>query len=266
MVNNYKVINVEYDKPIEKAVTITINRPESLNALNTQVVRDLELAISDIEIRGKELRALVITGGGDRAFMAGADIAQMVNHSPAEARNFLFSANQVLNRIEALPIPVIAKINGHALGGGLELALACDIRIGVHGAYLGLPEVSLGLIPAAGGTQRLPRIVGQSVARYMILTGVRLTAEDARKYGILIKAVEKEKLDEETLNLLKMITNNGPLALRAAKKSIEYSLNEPLRAGLEVELNNAVECFQSEDLREGMKAFLEKRPANFKAK
>lgn len=258
----FSTLTLTYDDPIEKVAKITFDRPKSLNALNSHVIRDLELAISELEINDRGIRALVVTGAG-KAFVAGADISEMSNMTPPEARNFLYSAQQVLNRLEQLPFPVIAQINGYALGGGLEVALACDIRIASDQAVIGLPEVSLGIIPSAGGTQRLTRLVGPGVSKYLILTAKRLNAEEALNFNIINEVVAHEELFGHVIELLTNILNLAPIALASAKRSIEVADNEPLRSGLEIELNNAVECFQSEDLREGMKAFLEKRKAEF---
>ncbi|MHA2502830.1 MAG: enoyl-CoA hydratase/isomerase family protein [Candidatus Kariarchaeaceae archaeon] len=251
-----------YDTPVAGVATLMFSRPKALNAMNSQMITEMETIVSELE--GKSLRALVMTGEGDRAFVAGADIAAMVEMSSPEARSFLYSAQQVLNRFESLPYPVIAKINGYALGGGLEIALACDIRIASSSAVVGLPEVSLGLIPAAGGTQRLTKIVGQGKSKYLIMTGKRLKADEALTLGIVNEVVAPEELDARILTLLDEFSKLGPIAVAAAKRSIEVALSEPLTSGLEIELNNAIECFQSSDLREGMRAFLERRPAEFK--
>jgi len=263
---DYETLELAYNDPIENVATLTLKRPKALNAMNLQMVRELSLAVSDLELKQNELRAVVVTGHGDKAFVAGADISEMVEMSPPEARNFLYSAQQVLNRLEALSLPVIAKINGYALGGGLEIALACDIRIASDNAVVGLPEVSLGLIPAAGGTQRLTKLVGQAVSKYLIMTAKRIPAEEALKYFIVSEVVPKDELDQRIMELLETFNQLGPIAVNAAKQSIEIALSEKLTPGLEIELSNAMECFQSADLREGMTAFLEKRKPNFQGK
>lgn len=263
---DYNTIKLLLNDPFEKVAKIVINRPDKLNALNSEVLKELDLAINEIEYRKEKIWAVIVTGSGDQAFIAGADIAEMVNFTPPEARNFLHFAQQTLNRLENLPMPVIAAINGFALGGGLETALACDIRIASEKALIGLPEVGLGIIPAAGGTQRLTRLVGVGTAKYLILTGAKINASRALSLGIVNEVVPHEKFDEEVAKLVKLILNMGPVALSAAKKSIQTALDENLRAGLELELDKAVECFQTQDIREGMGAFLERRRPEFKGK
>ena len=263
---NYRTIKLLLNDPFEKVAKIVINRPEKFNALNSEVIKELDLAINEIEYRKKEIWAVIVTGAGEKAFVAGADIAEMVKMTPPEARYFLHSAQQTLNRLESLPMPVIAAINGFALGGGLETALACDIRIASDTSLLGLPEVTLGIIPAAGGTQRLTRLVGVGTSKYLILTGAKLSASRALSLGIINEVVPQDKFEAEVNRLVKTILKMGPVALSAAKKSIQTALDENLRAGLELELDKAVECFQTQDLREGMKAFLERREAEFKGK
>jgi enoyl-CoA hydratase len=262
---DYKTIKLLLNDPFEKVAKIVINRPDKLNAINSEVIKELDLAINEIEYRKKEIWAVIVTGSGDKAFIAGADIAEMVKLSPPEARYFLYSAQQMLNRLENLPMPVIAAINGTALGGGFELALSCDIRIASDKALIGLPEVSLGIIPSAGGTQRLTRLIGDN-SKYIIMTGKKFSASEALSIGIVNEVVPHEKFDEVVVSLIKKIISLAPIALSAAKKSIRAALDENLRAGLELELDKAVECFQTKDLREGMTAFLEKRKPEFRGK
>ncbi|OLS16840.1 MAG: 3-hydroxypropionyl-coenzyme A dehydratase [Candidatus Heimdallarchaeota archaeon LC_2] len=262
----YQTLRIEFNKPRQNVVTLTFDRPDALNALNSQVTEDLKLALSELADKKSEVRALIITGEGTKSFVAGADISEMVKLTPPEARNFLHELQQTLTKLEELSFPVIAKINGYALGGGLEVALACDIRIASDNALIGLPEVSLGLIPAGGGTQRLTRLIGEGHSKYLIMTGSRLNAEQALQYGIVSKVVPQEKLDEEVDNLLNKISNLAPIAIGSAKIAIQASFNETLNSGLEIELDEAVKCFQTKDLREGMNAFLEKRRAEFTGK
>jgi len=263
---DYQTLRLEFNKPRPNVVTLTFDRPDALNALNSQVSSDLKAAIAEIENNISEIRAVVVTGEGNKSFVAGADIAEMVKLTPPEARSFLHDIQQTFTRFENLPIPVFAKINGYALGGGLEVALACDIRIASENAVIGLPEVSLGLIPAGGGTQRLTRLVGEGHSKYLIMTGARLKAQEAFRYGIVSKVVPQDNLDEELDKLLDKVLNHAPVAIGSAKFAIQASFNEFLNSGLEIELDEAVRCFQTKDLREGMSAFLEKRKAEFTGK
>lgn len=263
---DFQTLELKFNAPMDKVAIITFNRPKSLNALNSQVIREFGAAIAEVEKQKDDLRALIIEGAGDRAFVAGADISEMVKLSPPEARNFLYTIQQVLNQLEALPLPVIAAMNGYALGGGLEIALACDIRIATEKTIVGQPEVALGLIPAGGGTQRLTRLIGVGQSKYLIMTGKRISAEEAFNRGIISKVVPDDKLDDEVKNILNDIMKLGPIAIAGAKRSIQAAFNENFAAGLEIELDEAIKCFMSKDLREGMNAFLEKREPNFQGK
>lgn len=263
---DYQTLKLEFNNPREQVATLTFDRPDALNALNSQVTTDLKAAILELESKISEIRAVVVTGAGTKAFVAGADISEMVKLTPPEARSFLHELQQTFNKLEELPIPVIAKINGYALGGGLEVALACDIRIASENALIGLPEVSLGLIPAGGGTQRLTRLIGEGHSKYLIMTGARLNAQEAFRYGIVSKVVAQDKLDEEIEKLLIKVLGLAPVAIASAKIAIQASFSELLNSGLEIELDEAVRCFQTKDLREGMTAFLEKRKAEFTGK
>ncbi len=244
---------------------LTINRGKALNAINSQVLNDLENAIAEIE-ENESIRTVIITGSGDKSFVAGADISEMVKLSPIEARQFLSRGQRILDRIENLKAITIARINGYALGGGLELALACDIRIASENALLGLPEVGLGLIPSFGGTQRLTRVVGTGNAKYLILLGKRLPAQEALRYGIVNEVVPKEELDNVVGKIIETLSGMAPIALTAAKKAIYMASQTDMATGQELEVNYASMCFSTEDLREGMTAFLEKRKADFKGK
>ena len=261
----FETINLEFDKPRPNVATLTFSRPNALNALNSQVSEDLRKAIEMVE-ENRNLRALIVTGDGDKAFIAGADIAEMVKLTPPQARNFLYTLQHLLNRFERLSIPIIARINGYALGGGLETALACDIRIASENAVLGLPEVTLGLIPAGGGTQRLTRVIGEGRAKNMILLAKRVKAQEALNLGIVTSVVPQTELDAEVDRTLDTLLNLAPVSLGAAKHAIQIASDEKLISGLEIELDEAVRCFQTKDLREGMNAFLEKRKAEFSGK
>lgn len=266
IMNKYETIKVHYDNPMEKAITIVFSREKQLNAMNSLMVKELSTLIDEIDSVKEKYRVLILTGGGAKSFVAGADISEMSNMSPNEAKLFLSSAQNALLKLEKLDLPVIAKINGFALGGGFELALACDIRIASQNALLGLPEVTLGIIPSAGGTQRLTKLVGESIAKYWILTAKRLKAKEAYDFGVVHEVCEPQDLDEYTNKLIEKIIGLAPIALVKAKKSIQSTFWENTIIGYEDELNNAVNCFESDDLREGMNAFLEKRRANFENK
>ncbi len=256
-------INLDIQSDI---ASITINREKALNALNSDVLKELDQAIDIIEDRISDIRVLTIRGAGEKSFVAGADISEMVKLSPLEAREFLTYGQRVLDRIELLPIPVIAIVNGYALGGGLELALACDIRLATENAVLGLPEVSLGLIPSFGGTQRLTRAVGTSVAKSMILMGKKIDAKRAYELGLVDDVASFENLDEKLGKMIKTLKKMAPVALHAAKDAIYAASNTDIISGQELEVNYASMCFSTDDLREGMSAFLEKRKAEFTGK
>ena len=223
------------------------------------------MALDRVEKAGN-IRIMIITGAGNRAFVAGADISEMIKLSPLEAREFLTRGQRVLDRIEQAPYISIAKINGYALGGGMELALACDLRIASENAVVGLPEVGLGLIPSFGGTQRLTRVLGSGRSKYLILLGKRLSASEAMEVGVVHEVHPQEELDSAVSNVVETLQNMAPVALTAAKNAIYMATQTDMIAGLEIEANYASMCFSTEDLREGMNAFLEKRKAVFKGK
>lgn len=233
---------------------LTINRPESLNALNMTVLEELD-GILD-EISEEDIKVLIITGAG-RAFVAGADISEMINMNPEGAEEFSKMGQRVFSRIENLKIPVIAAISGYALGGGCELASACDIRIASEKAKFGQPEVNLGIIPGFGGTQRLRRIVGEGKAKELIFTGAIIDANEALRIGLVNKVVPSEKLMEEAKAMAVTIMEKGPFAIKHAKKAIGAGT-------FELESKLFGECFKTEDQKEGMKAFIEKRKPAFK--
>ena len=240
---------------------LTISRPEALNALNGELLLELalalELAEADIEVR-----ALVITGEG-RAFVAGADVANLANLGDAfGGREASLTGQDVMNSLAALPFPTVAAINGYALGGGLELALACDLRVAAPGARLGLPEVGLGLIPGYGGTQRLPRLIGLGRALDLILTGRQLQADEALAMG-LVNRVATEPL-AAALELAGQATRNAPIALGLAKEAVIRGLDVTLNQGLEIEADLFGLATTTDDMKEGTSAFFEKRDPNFK--
>lgn len=251
-----KYIKYEIENQI---ATITINRPDVLNALNKDLIDELGLTIDNMMSAG-DARVLIITGEG-KNFAAGADIAQMIEMNPAQARTFTF--NDVYCKIEALPIPVFAAINGFALGGGLELSLACDFRICSSKAKLGLPEINLGIFPGAGGTQRLPKLIGSSRAKEMIYFGSIIDAEKAYELGLCQWVVEEDPL-QHSLALAEKLIKKSSVALEAAKKAIDYGIDKDLSSGITFEAIVWSDLFSTADQKEGMRAFLEKRKPDFK--
>ncbi|MDD4564309.1 MAG: enoyl-CoA hydratase-related protein [Eubacteriales bacterium] len=243
---------------------ITVNRPKSLNALSNEVLDDLHAAFTAAD-NDPEVKSVILTGEG-KAFVAGADIAEMVNLSTLEGRAMMIKGQNVMNQIEALDKPVIAAVNGYALGGGCELAMACDIRVASENAKFGQPEVNLGIIPGFGGTQRLPRLVGKGMGKYLIMTAEMIDAHEAYRIGLVEKVVAAEELMGTTEKVAKTIMAKAPIAIRAAKLSINNGINLDIKTGIAYEGEALVAPYSSEDRREGMMAFLEKRPAKFKNK
>jgi enoyl-CoA hydratase len=243
---------------------IVVNRPDKRNALNATVRSELVRALDELRDDGNA-RVVIITGAGDKAFVAGADINEFAQRTPVEQRAVMTGRN-VYNEIAAFPKPVIAMINGYALGGGCELALACDIRVAARAAKLGQPEIKLGIIPGGGGTQRLPRLVGTGTALRLILTGEMIDAVDAEKIGLVDVVVENDELHNKTLELARAMAAHSPLTLRLAKAAVQAAEEMPLSAGLALERELFVTAFGSDDKREGVAAFLEKRAARFTGK
>ena len=242
---------------------LVIHRPRALNALNSQVLNELETFAHSM-VRTKDCRVLIITGAGDKSFVAGADIKEMVNFNSRQAIAFAKKGQQVFSMIEALPFPVIAAINGFALGGGLELALTCDIIIMSEKAKVGLPEVTLGLLPAFGGTQRLTRAVGMYKAKEMICSGNVYPAREALTYGLGNKVTPHPELMSTARALANDIKQVSPLATAKAKKLIHSADNRTLSARLQKEVRQFGALFNHPDAKEGMRAFLEKRKPQFK--
>ncbi|MCB0350281.1 MAG: enoyl-CoA hydratase/isomerase family protein [Bdellovibrionales bacterium] len=241
---------------------LTINRPKALNALNAQVIQDLKSFLTQVKSE-KGLRALILTGSGEKAFVAGADIKEMESISAADAKQFSENGQIVFQEIEDLPIPTIAAVNGFALGGGLELAMACDFIVATKTAKLGLPEVSLGLIPGYGGTQRLARYCGKGVARMMTLTGDVFTADQCAIWGLVTMVTDPTELIPTCLKLAASISKRSPLGVALAKKSINQGYDLDQTAGMSLEAKLFAEVFASADKKEGVAAFLEKRAPNF---
>ena len=244
---------------------VTVNRPRTLNALDARTVEELfrvvEAARTDAAVR-----VLVITGAGDKAFVAGADISQMAGFSPVEARRFADLGHRTLAALEALDVPTVAAVNGFALGGGCELALACDLIYASDKAKFGQPEVSLGIIPGFGGTQRLGRRIGPMRAMEMILTGDMIDASRARELGLVLEVVPADRLMEHVLGVARKIASKGAACIGQAKRAVRAAWDADLKTGNELERQAFAMLFGTEDAREGMKAFLEKRPARFQGR
>jgi enoyl-CoA hydratase len=246
----------------ESIVLVTINRPEKLNALNRETFEALSLLFADLE-RDAAARAVIITGAGEKAFVAGADISNLTDLDAWSGREWARLGQRTFSQIENMPKPVIAAINGYALGGGLELAMACHIRIAAAHARMGLPEVKLGLIPGNGGTQRLPRLICKGRALEMILTGDPVTAEEAWRIGLVNRVTAPAELIPTTRKLAATILQNGPVAIELCLDSIRRGLDTALDAALELEAAQSGVCSGSEDAREGTRAFLDKRKPVF---
>jgi enoyl-CoA hydratase len=247
----------------ERIAWVTLNRPDKLNALNNGLLKELDQVVASLE-EDPEVGVIVVTGSGEKAFVAGADISELKDLDTASARIQALKGQEVFNRIERLPKPVIAAVNGFALGGGCELALSCHIRIASENARFGLPEVSLGIIPGYGGTQRLPRLVGKGVALDMILSGEMTGAAEALRMGLVSRVVPQADLKATAEKLAKTILSRGPLALRSALTAVHEGIEMPQGKGLEFEASLFGLLAASADMKEGMGAFLEKRPAAFK--
>lgn len=253
-------IRLSFEGPV---ATLTLDRPKALNALNAQALRELSEALEQVAHHA-DARALIVTGAGEKAFVAGADIAEMAELSPTQALHFAEAGHRALAALEALSIPTIAAVNGFALGGGCELALACDLLYASEKAKLGLPEVTLSVIPGFGGTQRLSRLLGKARAKELIFTGDMIDAARAKEIGLVLEVLPPEQLMPHCLEVAHRISKRGPLAVAQAKRVIEKGVDLPLVSACELERQAFAGLFQSRDQREGMKAFLEKRAPAFK--
>ncbi|MFT4414820.1 enoyl-CoA hydratase [Fredinandcohnia humi] len=258
------MITVRYE--VENYIaTITLNRPESMNCFNYEMLKSLDAVVEDIR-SNPEVRVVLITGSGEKSFSVGADLKERKTLSETEVRRNVYKIGEVFASIEALPQPTIAVINGYAFGGGMELALACDFRIAVEDTSMGLTETSLAIIPGAGGTQRLPRLIGEAKALELILTARRLTATEAYSYGMVTKVVPRAELMGEAMKLANEMLKNGPIALQQAKFAIKEGMNADLNTGLKIERKAYEVTIPTKDRVEALAAFSEKRKPNFKGK
>jgi len=247
----------------EAIATITFNRPKALNALNSELLEEFSRALDEIS-QDEAIKVLILTGAGDKAFVAGADITELATFNSLQAKLFSKKGQDIFKKLQALPIPVIAAANGYALGGGCEVALACDFIYASENAMFGLPEINLGLMPGFGGTQRLPRLIGKNMAKEMIFTGKMISAVEAKQIGLVNKVCPGGTLIEEASKTANVIAQKGKVSLRAAKQSIDHGMNVDLASGCAMEVDGFAICMASDDSKEGTRAFLEKRKADFK--
>jgi len=254
--------NLLLDQPEPGIYLLTVNRPQSLNALNAQTLEELERATQDLATN-TAARVLLITGYGEKAFVAGADIAEMLPLSGEQARAFSELGMRVMHGLEALPFPVIALVNGYALGGGCELAMACDWIIASERAVFGQPEVNLGIPPGFGGTQRLARLVGPARALELVTTARQITAAEALNIGLVNQVSPADALRDAGFSMARTIAAKGPVAVRLAKQAVYGGLDRPLVEACRIETGAFAQAFATEDRQEGMRAFLEKRPPRF---
>ncbi len=255
---SYETLRIEHDGAV---AVVTVDRPEKRNALSAQVRAEL-IAALDAFRDDESIRVLVVTGAGEKAFVAGADIAEFAQRTPLEQRAAM-TGRRVFDEIAAYPKPVIAMINGFCLGGGCELALACDVRVAADTAKLGQPEINLGIIPGGGGTQRLPRVVGMGQAMRLVLSGELIDAAEALRIGLIDVVHPAADLRQKTMDFARAMATRSPVALRMAKSAVRAAAEMPLAAGLAYETEAFVTCFASDDKRYGVAAFLEKRPPEF---
>ncbi len=256
---DYQYILVERN---ERVGIVTLNRPKELNALNNQLVGELAEALEEFD-RDEAIRCVVITGAGEKAFAAGADIKEMSSKTPMQMMTGGFGAWERIKRIHT---PLIAAVGGYALGGGCELALHCDMIIASENARFGQPEILIGVIPGAGGTQRLARALGKYRTMEMVLTGAQVSAQEMADHGLVNRVVPKGEHLAEALKLARTVAEQAPLAARLAKDAVLAAFETPLAEGLDIERKNFFLLFSTEDMREGMRAFIEKRKADFQGK
>jgi enoyl-CoA hydratase len=256
--------NVKFEKK-NKIAFVIIDRPKVLNALNMATMSELEQVFTELAA-DREVRVVILTGAGEKSFVAGADITELARNNPVEAKAYTHRGQAVLDLIENLGKPVIACINGFALGGGCEIAMACTMRLASENARLGQPEVKLGIIPGYGGTQRLPRLVGTGLAMQILLTGEMISAQEAHRIGLVNEVVPADRLIARAEEIAAKIIANAPLAIQYCMEAVSQGLNMSLQEGLFLEATLFSVCCATDDKNEGTKAFLEKRAANFQGK
>ncbi len=256
----FENIKLQFEGPV---AILTVDRPKALNALNSATFHDIEVALNQVAGHS-DARALIVTGGGEKAFVAGADIAEMQLYTPVKALAFSQLGHRVMAQLEALSVPTIAAVNGFALGGGCELALACDLIYASEKAKFGVPEVTLAVIPGFGGTQRLTRLLGRARAKEMVFTGDMVDAAKAKEIGLVLEVFAPDKLMAHCLEVAQKIAKRGPLAVAQGKRVIEAGADLALKEANEIERQAFGLLFGTDDQKEGMKAFLEKRPAAFR--
>jgi enoyl-CoA hydratase len=255
-----KYVRVERDGGM---AVVTIDRQDKMNALNARVQEEITGAFASLS---DEVRAVVVTGAGEKAFVAGADVGAMGEMTPLEVREFGRIGTRMMDAIEAAPVPVIAAINGFALGGGAEIALACDVRVAAENARFGFPEVTIGIMPGAGGTQRLPRVVGSGMARELVFTGRIIGAKEAKEIGLVNRVVGEGEALKAAKAMAGQIAANAPVAVRSAKTAMNVARNTDLANGIEHEGDLFALLFSTEDAREGLTAFSERRKPRFEGR
>jgi enoyl-CoA hydratase len=258
---SYETISIETEG---RVAVLTINRPDKLNALNSKVHIEGVAALDELRTNG-DVRVVVLTGAGEKSFVAGADISEFEGKTPVTQRA-TFQERTLFNSIDTFPKPIIAMVNGFCLGGGNELALACDLRICSENARFSQPEINLGIIPGGGGTQRLTRLVGEGRSMEMVLTGDMIDAEAAHRFGLVNHVYPADELRTKTMELAAKIAEKAPIALQLAKEAVKFASRSNLDEGLRREVDLFAICFSTEDKKEGVSAFLEKRKPEFKGK
>ena len=254
--------NIVYEVK-EGIATITFNRPKALNALNGAMLAELSQALDEIAAN-EDIRVLILTGAGDKSFVAGADISELATFDSLKAKAFGRRGHDIINKLQQLPIAVIAAVNGFALGGGTEISIACDFIYASENAKFGQPEINLGVIPGFGGTQRLPRLIGANMAKELIYTGKMISAAEALQLGLANKVVPHASLMDEVMKTAGVIASKGKVSLREAKQAINKGMDVDLASGCGIEIDAFALCYASPDAKEGTSAFLDKRQAEFK--